>query len=264
VIPASSKYYPRNLAVASAPGESVYEFLVVWNHELPSLPNILGVFSKHKAKVILAHSQVDVSTDTVVGTFFCSLAQADQNADDIRKEILGLGFVRSVEAANTEHSLFDKFLFPVTVWGRERVLIIRQTPLLNIENRLVKELGSAGSAIMFREGEDYAAETLGQYRKVLGSVTQESLLENVKDGLRATGWGIFDFKTTKEGYEVTVHDAAMLETMTEPSRFLCGIIAGIVESIYAIRVRVVQSTVNPKSGLVFVRLSNVVDNSARQ
>jgi hypothetical protein len=259
VIPANSKYFPHNLAMASRPGENVYEFLIVWHHELTSLPNILGVFSRHEAKVVLAHSQLDASADTVVGTFFCNLAKASQSADDIRKEILGLSFVQSAEAVSTENSLFDKFLFPVTVWGRDRVLIMRLTPLLNIENRLGKELGSAGSAIMFREGEDYASETLGQYRKVLGSVTQESLMENVIDGLRATGWGIFDFKTTKEGYGVTVRDAAQIEGMTEPSRFLCGIIAGIVESIYAIRVKVVQSTINPKSGEVSVRLSKIAD-----
>jgi len=247
-----------NLAVATVPGQGIYEFLVVWNHEHPSLPKILEVFAKHKAKVILAHSQVEEG-DLVVGTFFCGLAQADQNAEGIRKEIKGLGFVRSVEVANTEHSLFDKFLFPVTVWGRNRVLVMRLDPLLNIEKRLAQDLGSAGSAIMFREGEGYAAETLSQYRQLLGSVTKESLLENVKDGLRATGWGIFDFKTTNDGYEVTVQEAPLIKEMPEPSRFLCGIIAGIVESIYAIRVKVVESTVELKSGRVFVRLSKTPD-----
>jgi len=243
-----------NLAVASAPGDGIYEFLVVWNHEHPSLLKILDVFARHKAKVILAHSQVDEG-DIVVGTFFCGMAQADQSADYIRKEIKALGFVRNVEVASTDHSLFDKFLFPVTVWRRHRVLVMRLDPLLNIENRLDQELGSAGSAIMFREGEAYAVETLGQYRQMLGSVSQESLLENVRDGLRATGWGIFDFKTTKDGYEVAVQDAPVIKGMPQPSRFLCGIIAGIVESIYAVRVKVDQSTVDSKSGRVFVKLS---------
>jgi len=245
-----------NLAVASAPGDGIYEFLVVWNHEHPSLPKILDVFARHKAKVILAHSQVGEG-DIVVGTFFCGLAQADRDAEHIRKEIEGLSFVQTVEVASAEHSLFDKFLFPVTVWGRHRVLVMRLDPLLNIENRLNQELGSAGSAIIFREGEDYAVETLNQYRQVLGSVSQESLLDNVKDGLRATGWGIFDFKTTKDGYEVAVQEAPLIKGMPEPSRFLCGIIAGIVESVYAVKVKVDQSRVDSKSGSVFVRLSKI-------
>ncbi len=257
MIPARPKYFTRNLAVASMPGASVYEFLVVWNDDVRSLPVILEVFSRHNAKVVLAHSQLDEGENLMVGTFFCNLTEATQGADDIRKEVMGLSFVESVEFASTEHSLFDKFLFPVTVWGRERVLIIRLIPLLNIENRLRLELGSAGSAIMFREGESYAAETLNQYRRVLGNATQESLMENVKDGLRATGWGIFEFKPTKEGYEVTVKDPALLEGMTEPGRFLCGIIVGIIESVYEIKVNVVQSAVNPKSGQALVRLSKV-------
>jgi hypothetical protein len=139
---------------------------------------------------------------------------------------------------------------------------MRLDPLLNIENRLDQELGSAGSAIMFREGEGYAVETLNQYRQVLGSVSQESLLDNVKDGLRATGWGIFDFKTTKDGYEVAVQEAPLIKGMPEPSRFLCGIIAGIVESVYAVKVKVDQSTVDSKSGRVLVRLSKTLGKPA--
>ncbi len=259
MFPTKRKYYPRNLAVASTPGENIFEFLVVWDHELPSLPRILEVFSKHKAKVILAHSQVEESTGKVVGTFFYDLSLADRDADGIRKEIKGLSFVRDVEVASTEHSLFDKFLFPITVWGRHRVLVMRLTPLLNIESRLKRELGSAGLAIMFREGEGYATETCNQYRQVLGTVSQESLLENISDGLRATGWGVFDFKTTKQGYDVTVDDAPTIEGTTEPSRFLCGVIAGIVESVYAIKVKVGESAVDPKSGRASVRLSKIAD-----
>jgi hypothetical protein len=262
MIPARSKYFPLNLAVASAPGEKVYEFLVVWDHEINSLPKILEVFSRHKAKVLLAHSQADGSEDKVIGTFFYNLATADESADKIGKEIKKLSFVRTVEVAGTENSLFDKFLFPVTVWGKNRVLVMRMAPLLHIESRLKEELGSAGSAIMFREGEGYAAETLSQYRQVLGKFSPDSLLENAKDGLRATGWGIFDFKRTKDGYDVTVEDAPLVEGMTEPSGFVCGIIAGILESIYLAKLRIVQAKVDPKNGRAFVKLARTGDSPA--
>ena len=187
------------------------------------------------------------------------MTKADQTVEGVRKAIKELSFVRSVDAASAESSLFDKFLFPVTVWGRERVIVMRMNPLLNIEKRLVQELGSAGSAIMFREGEGYAAETIGQYRAALGSVSTEVLLRNVVDGLRATGWGLFEFKESKDGYEVTVNDAPMLASTSEPSRFLCGVIAGILESVLSVRMKIVESTVEPKSGRVLVRLSKTVD-----
>ena len=251
---AKTKYFPRNLAVASSRNEDVYEFLVVWDHQIESLPEILRVFSKHKAKVTLAHSQLDEDTDTVVGTFFYNLAKADESAENIGKEIKTLRFVRTVEVASTANSLFDKFLFPVTIWGQERVVMMRMEPLLNIERRLVQELGSAGSAIMFREGEGYATATVDQYRKVLGSVTIESLLENLRDGLRATGWGIFEFEATKDGYVVTVESAPALPQATEPSRFLCGIIAGILEALLSANMSVVESNIDQKSGRVVVKL----------
>jgi hypothetical protein len=254
---AKPRYFPRNLSVTYKPGYKVYEFLVVWQHESGSLERILDVFSRHNVKVLLTHSQVDEDTDEVVGTYYCDLTKADKPVETLRREIKGLGFVQSADYTSTEQTLFDKFLFPVTIWGRNRVLIMRLDPLLNIEKRLAQELGTAGSAIMFREGEGYAAETLNQYRAVLGRATPEILMENVKDGLRATGWGIFEFKTTKDGYDVTVNDGPLLDGTTVPSRFLCGIIAGIVESVYVIKVKVVGSAVDPKSRRVSVRLSKM-------
>ena len=256
------RYFPRNVGVSSPPGENVHEFLVVWNHELGSMAKILQTFSTHKAKVIVTHSQLDQATGTGVATCYCDMTQADQTVEGLRKAIKGLSFVQSVDAASANQSLFDKFFFPVTVWGRDRVIIMRLDPLLNIERRLAEELGSAGSAIMFREGESYATETIGQYRNVLGNVSTDVLLENVVDGLRATGWGLFEFKESKDGYEVTVRDAPMLASTTEPSRFLCGIIAGILESVLSVGMKIAESTVEPKSGRVFVRLSKTPDTKS--
>ena len=156
--------------------------------------------------------------------------------------------------------MFDKFLFPVVIQGKNRVLIMRLSPLLNIEKRLTDELGSAGGAIMFREGEGYAAETLRQYRAALGNVRAELLLETVKDGLRATGWGLFEFRAMRDGYEATVDEAPLLEGSTEPSRFLCGIVAGIVESVFSVRVKIVQSTVDSRTQRVSVRMSKMPES----
>jgi hypothetical protein len=256
---AKPRYFPRNVGVSSPPGANIYEFLVVWNHEIGSLSKILQVFSTHKAKVIVTHSQLDELTGTAVGTCYCDMTKAEQTVEGVKKAIKELGFVQSVDYASAEQSLFDKFFFPVTVWGRERVIIMRLDPLLNIERRLAEELGSAGSAIMFREGESYSAETIGQYRRALGNVPPETLLENVKDGLRATGWGLFEFKESKDGYEVTVREAPRFSETTEPSRFLCGIIAGILETTLAVKMKIVESTIEPKSGRVFVRLSKTPD-----
>ena len=253
------RYFPRNVGVSSPPGENVHEFLVVWSNELDALEKILQVFSAHKVRVVVTHSQPDEVTGTVIGTYYCEMTKGGQSVEAVQKAIKALSFVQSVDSASAEQSLFDKFFFPVTVWGRERVIIMRLDPLLNIEKRLAQELGSAGSAIMFREGEGYSTETIGQYRKALGSVSTDTLLENVKDGLRATGWGLFEFHESKDGYDVTVRDAPRFSDTTEPSRFLCGIIAGILESVLSVRMKVVESAFDPKSASVFVRLTRITD-----
>ena len=261
-MPGKPRYFPRNIGVSSPPGESVHEFVVVWRHEFGSLPKILDVFSRHKAKVLLTHSQLDRPTNTVVGTFFCDVAQADQSVEELRKEIRNLDFVQDADFASAQRSIFDKFLFPVTVWGRDRVIVMRMDPMFNIERRLTAELGSAGAAIMFGEGEGYSSETIKHYQEVLGGVSAEMLLENVEDGLRATGWGLFDFKETKEGYVVTVQDAPTLKGATEPSRFLCGVIAGILESIFSVKMKVVESTLDYEGQRVIVRLAKTADQTA--
>jgi hypothetical protein len=256
VILAKAKYIPRNLAVSIWPNEKVYEFLVVWKRELRSLGAIVEVFARHDAEILMAHCQLDPGTGTLSGTYYCDLAQADRSAEELRKEIRAMSFVQRVEFASTEKSPFDKFHFPIVVFSGSRALILGMDRLLNMEKRLGEDLGSAGSAIMFREGESYAAEVMKGYKLVTDApdFSLESLLEVAKDGLRATGWGIFDFKTTKEGYEVTVQDAPQLEGSTEPSRFVCGIIAGIVESVFSAKVKVVESKVDAKAGQLFVKL----------
>jgi hypothetical protein len=259
---AKPAYLPRNLPLSHGRGYKMYEFLVVWRHEFDSLTRILDVFAKNKAKVVLAHSQLDEYTSADVGTFHCDLAPADKSADEIKREIEGLAFVQRVDVASLEHSLFDKFLFPVLIMGR-RVLVMRLEPLLGIEKSLTQELGSAGGTIMFREGESYASETIAQYRVALGKVTDEDLMANVIDGLRATGWGVFDFRTKPAGYEVTV-DGAMETEASLPSRFLCGIIAGILETVYGGRLKVDESTVDSRSGRVVVRLSSVSSGGSKQ
>ncbi len=257
MFPTKARYLPRNLGLSSTPGDNACEFLVVWKHELGYLERILEVFTRHKAKVVLTHSQLMENASMVLGTYYCDMSRADQPADSILKEIESLAFVRSVDLANTQKSGFDKFLFPVTVWGRNRVLIMRLDPLLNIEKRLGQELGSAGSAIMFREGESYATETWNQYKSALGDATLETHFENVIDGLRATGWGIFEFRNSNGGYEVTVQDPPTLDGTAEPSRFLCGVIAGILESAHSTKVKVVESAVDRKNGKLTVKLSKV-------
>lgn len=252
---AKPKYFPRNIGVALPQGENVHEFVVVWGHEFGSLGKIVDVFSRHRVKVLLTHSQIDEQTNTAVGTYFCDLTRADRSADDIGKEIKALGFVREVESVSAAKSLFDKFLFPVTVWGRDRVIVMRLDPLLNVEGRLTEELGSAGSAIMFSEGEGYASETIDQYVRVLPGASPEALLDTVKDGLRATGWGLFDFKKSKDGYTVTIEDAPMQAGATEPSRFLCGIVAGILERVYSAKLKVAESMVDHKNRRAVVRLT---------
>ena len=139
----------------------------------------------------MMHCQLDPGTGTFAGLTTANLAQSDRSAEELRKEIKAMSFVQRVEFASTQKSPFDKFHFPIVVFAGSRALILGMDRVLNMEKSLEQELGSAGSAIMFREGETYAAEVTNGYKLVTKGpdFTLQSLLEVVTDGLRATGWG---------------------------------------------------------------------------
>ena len=83
---------------------------------------------------------------------------------------------------------------------------------MNVEKRLVEKMGSTGEWIMYDEGREYAAEAMTQYKKLFGnSSSNESILLNTSDGLRATGWGIFEFHRNEEGFFVTVRHPPRIE-----------------------------------------------------
>lgn len=226
------------------------------------MARLIEIFSTHRAEILSAQTQPDES-GAVVGTFYCDMTSADQSAEGIRKEIRKLGFVRSVDHASTERSPIDKFYFPVLIFRGHRALILRLDGVLNIEKRLLQELGSPGGAIMFREGESYAAATMHGYKLVLGSLPLDMLLEVVKDAMRVAGWGLFNFKVKDDGYEITVNDAPKLEGSTEPSRLVCGLVAGLVESLFSVTVKVAESRMDSTNSTLFLRLSKIPDDSAR-
>jgi hypothetical protein len=67
----------------------------------------------------------------------------------------------------------------------------------------------------------------------LPGASPQVLAENIIDGLRATGWGLFRFRIIGDGFEVIVSDPPMLESSNyKENRFYYGAAAKILEGLY--------------------------------
>ena len=121
-------------------------------------------------------------------------------------------------------------------------MIMSVEPLLGVETRLLENFGTAGAALMFEEGRQYAIESLRQLRRVLPGAEPKEFLALVVSWLRTTGWGLFEFDSSK--FETI---GVVWAKVGEPpnavvsglrlSNFLNGATAGVIESVFGTPVR---------------------------
>ena len=188
------------------------------------------------------------SSSGFIASLFCEFSRADCTVEAFEDELKCLPFVIRAHSADMTGKYFDRFFFPLSIMNNNRIILMRTKPLLRIEKSLVDNLGSGGAALMFQEGRVYAEETINQYRKMMPNLSSDEFLENMKDGLRVTGWGLFKFRRTRDGFEVTVIDPPLLEdSQYMENRFYYGVTARILEILYGGTLTVASSYLDAKN-----------------
>jgi hypothetical protein len=227
------KYYPDHLAFTRPSGDMLHEFLVVWKKQEDSLVTLFKLLHDSGADILLAHTTRDGEQDSNITSLFLDFTKASFSPAALKDEIAKLPNVTEVDFVNMNGSIFDKFYFPPTIFNNSRVLVMRLSPLLKIERRLRERLGTAGTIIMFEEGKSYAKEVLFEYKASLQTEDKQLILSNVVDGLRATGWGLFEFRQYSAGFNVVVkHPPVLNDPGPAESSFIRGMAAGIIESLF--------------------------------
>lgn len=231
------QYFPTNVPIIKPSGENVFEFLIEGRDEIGAFARVAGIFTGHRIDIrsISAGPVKNAKVNYAVfeANIFCDVSKADCSIIQVTDELTKLPFITTVLSADMKNRLFDRFLFPTVLGDTIRVVLFRVTPLLQIERRMIERMGSAGEAIMFEEGKAYSNEAIKLYKEALPNAGPELLLENIKDGLRATGWGVFDIRRVPQGFEVSVFDPFILEESDyKENRFLYGVCAKILENLY--------------------------------
>jgi hypothetical protein len=242
------EYFEKSVAITTPAGDHIFEFLIELRDQVGVFEKIVEVFTKHDAYIRTVSAAPEEGEHKFVTNIFADFSKANCTADALLEELRRLSFVRKAYSADMRGRLFDRFLFPVKIMNEDRVLLMRVGPLLNIEKRLVDQMGSAGAAIMYEEGKSYAGEAFKQYKSALPNASIEDLLENIKDGLRVTGWGIFGFKRVPDGFEVTVMDPPHLDNYEhKENRFFFGVTEKILEELYGDELTINSSDLDIKN-----------------
>ena len=249
-------YHPRLIGIGpsleSAKSGKVFEIIATGRDEAGTLSKLNGVLNAHEVKVVSAGGYNVPMPGKFIWSGFADYSESRFKVEDSVKEIKRLSFVAHVEATRITDVVFDKFLFPVTMLGDQRVIIVRTEPFARVEQRLIAAFGSGGATIMFDEGRHYAIEAFQKYVAMLPGASPDVLLKNAVAGLRATGWGIFDVDVSKLS-----RDGVAMVSVREPtfsgvsglkeSNFTNGIACGALEAIFNTKTGVESSSYDPRS-----------------
>ena len=260
------RFFPRDLGLAPA-AESlrsgrVYEFLAVGKDEAGALTRLLAVMNSHDAKLYTSGGYSMQEPNNFVWTAFADFGDSLSAPELALREIKQLSFVIDAQAAKIGDVVFEQFLFPVFGPNHTRAVILRAEPLVHMEQNLMKDFGTPGASIMFEEGKNYALEIFGHVLSLLPSASTDLQVKNAIAGLRATGWGIFEFELfhfEKEGIaRVSVRDPVFSAVSgVRESFFTNGVVSGLLEGIFKVKTGVVTSSYEEKSRTLSLVLKKI-------
>lgn len=250
------EYHPRLIGVGPPPGSTksgqVYEFIAMGRDEVGTLSKLNGVLNAHNLKIYSGGGYNLPEPGFFIWSGFADYSESKFKVDDTLKEIRRLGFVTHAEATRITDVVFDRYLFPVTMLGKQRIIMVRAEPFVRVEQRLMAAFGTGGAAILFDEGRNYSLEAFAQYLAMLPGASPELLLRNAIAGLRATGWGIFEVDVSKLLTQGTAKVAVREPPFSaipglRESFFINGLACGALEAIFGAKAGVESSSYDEKT-----------------
>jgi hypothetical protein len=254
-----TRYFQKVLPITKPNGENIFEFAIVAEDKIGAFEALVDIFSKHRIDIqsISANKLKEANSKTkFVAGLFCEFSYSDATVEQIEFELKSLPSVLEVQSCDMKNWIWDRYFFPTSL-AQSRIIMMRVEPLLRIERNLIERLGTGGAAIMFHEGEVYAEETFLEYKSMLPDASKERLLHCVIDGLRATGWGLVEFKKLLAGYQVTIKDPPMLKEIDyKENRFLYGAASRTLELIFDDKLVLVESSFDEKTSTLTLKYSS--------
>ena len=251
--------YPRNIGISAPSGESVYELFVLGKSRVGALKEISSSIAAYEIDITSSGRYQVYPSGEFVMTAFLDFRETRATPDLLVSEIRGLPFITRAEIVKPHQSIFERYLFPVTIMNKHRVIVFRVEPLLQIEKRLEEFLGSAGTTIMFELGKSYGMAVVEDYRKDMSTLSGDALMNRIVSGARVTGWGLFEFTALgNDRIDVSIFEPP---TAVKPgvgkSMFTHGLVAGLIEGVYGLQVGIVADSYDAESRTLRLKLSRI-------
>ena len=251
----SAKYRPRVIGYVEPLGKQVFEFAVYGGDAPSSIARLTDLFLEHRARLLNHRLDWNDALSQFAAFYMVDMAGADCSSSKLAELLRSRPGVDEVRVISRAGSLFGYSTFPLILNGVSRGVILRVENWLQVEEDLIRWMGSAGESIMFREGETYGVSTCRRYTGLFASEDQSLLFQNIRDGGKALGWGIFDYRISNDRV------AALLEvkypiTNSEgevTSRFFHGMLCGVMEVILNAKLNMRESAYDRKTSTLRIK-----------
>jgi len=252
-------HYQRIVGITPIGSKSLedrwYEILVTGRDEIGALSKMTAILAQQGVNLAPSGGYYTTVPGTFVWTTFANFNGFRASVDEVTRDLKRLGFVAEVDIVRMEDGASDQFLFPVMISDKSRGIIFSVEPLLRVEQRLIVQLGSAGAALMFDQGRDYAIENFRQLPEALSKSQSTVSMNEAVTWLRTTGWGIFEFDTSQleSAGRVNVRifeppNAAVQDS--SQSHFANGVAAGVIEAVCGRKAHLASSFYNESEKLL--------------
>jgi len=244
----SANHFPFVLPIEEIPSEGYCECLIRGKSQRGILVRLLAIFESRGIRV-LSCSYESIADSGVFGASL--ILQLEKNSDSetlsLVEKLMDTRTVSSVEFAPLKGKSFANFRFPIVVLSGERGVIIQPEVLVDS----VQEAGKLSAIAVLESGRKYGHSFASHLRRKSG---KEDVVIQV---LRATGWGTGKYEENEKGEIIFVLKDPAIGVdaeLEDKSRFLVGLIQGMLEEILGYQMRVLNDRFDGKTNSLIVKL----------
>ncbi len=254
-ITTSERAQSRYIALIRPPGNIMVEYKIICRNEIGALTAISGIFSKHDLNIEVTYGHADRQDKNYLLILYADFSNASCTIEQTVKELKELPVVHQVEIDADVRRRFDNFLYPIVNVDEERAVIMGLNALIKLEQTLCEKIGSGGAAFLFEMGKYYSMENFKILKFEGFAQDPDSLLTNLRDFLKSSGWGIFEMKRVHGGFDVMISDPQLLDGHTfVDTRFIYGMLAGALQSIFREDFFVLETRYDTRANSILARL----------
>src|SRR5579875_3516109 len=256
----TSGYCARRIGFPKPKTGLVYEFYVCGKHSAPMFSDIFKILSRYKIDPFACEGYFEEQSQTFSLSFCVDLNKAKCSSDELLLEIRKIPSVSRAEKQELKDRMFNSYMHPLSVANMFNAVVVAPDPLLQIERRLsLKRDGDDKSveSIVLESGREYGRSLVQRIADVVSDGPKSDptlLLDNVRAGFKAMGWGVIDFRFEEEMVEALVREIPnpVDSTLGElnKSAFLFGLIWGVAERLTGTEMTIKEASTGRVTGIL--------------